>query len=110
MREARCARRRRSRRGGRGSGSLDRVDSRASAPLRLTASRATLVRAAIGGPRQVAGKLARIARTLGLWLRPREIDARLARLEARGYVHSRPTRLQLLFGSLDMLRFVIEPA
>jgi len=87
------------------------VDPDASAPpLRLTASRATLVRAAIGGPRQLAGKLARIARTLGLWLRPREIDARLARLEARGYLRCRPTRLQLLFGSLDMLRFVIEPA
>jgi hypothetical protein len=85
----------------------------ASAPdatLRLTASRATLIRTAIGGPRQIAGKLSRLARTLGLWVRPGEIDARLARLEARGYVTRRPTRLQLLFGSLDMLRFVIEPA
>jgi hypothetical protein len=80
------------------------------APLRLTASRATLIRTAIGGPRQIAGKLSRLARTLGLWLRPGEIDARLACLEARGYLTRRPTRLQLLFGSLDMLRFVIEPA
>jgi hypothetical protein len=80
------------------------------ATLRLTASRARLVRTAIGGPRQIAGKLRRLGRTLWLWLHPREIDARLARLEARGYVAQRPTRLQLLFGSLDMLRFVIEPA
>jgi hypothetical protein len=78
--------------------------------LRQTASRATLIRAALGGPRQQADKLRRLARTLRLWLSPSEIDARLARLEARGYVARRPGRLQLLFGSLDMLRFVIEPA
>jgi hypothetical protein len=77
---------------------------------RLTAPPLALVRAALGGPRQVAGKLRRLGRTLRLWLHPREIDARLARLEARGYVTRRPTRLQLVFGSLDMLRFVIEPA
>ena len=84
--------------------------SAAGATLRQTASRATLVRTAIGGPREIAGKLARLGRTLRLWLQPGAIDARLARLEARGYVARRPTRLQLLFGSLDMLRFVIEPA
>jgi hypothetical protein len=78
--------------------------------LRQTASSARLVATAIGGPRQIAGKLARFARTLRLWLRPGEIDARLAQLEARGFVRVRPTRLQLAFGSLDMLRFVIEPA
>ena len=80
------------------------------APLRLTASRLTLVRTAIGGPRQIAGKLRRLLRTIGLWLSPGEVDRRLAQLEARGYVERRPTRLQLFFGSLDMLRFVIEPA
>jgi hypothetical protein len=81
-----------------------------AATLRLRASRATLLRTALGGPREIAGKLSRIGRTLRLWLHPGEIDARLARLEARGYVAERPTRLQLVFGSLDMLRFVIEPA
>lgn len=78
--------------------------------LRRTASRWTLMRTALGGPREVAAKLRRIGRTLWLWSHPREIDARLARLAARGYVPARPSRLQLLFGSLDMLRFVIEPA
>lgn len=78
--------------------------------LRLTASRAQLLRTALGGPREIAGKLVRLARTLRLWLHPGEIDARLAQLERRGYVAERPTRLQILFGSLDMLRFVIEPA
>jgi hypothetical protein len=78
--------------------------------LRLSAPRRTLIRTAIGGPRQIGGKLARLARTLRLWSRPRQIDARLARLEGRGMIDRRPTRLQILFGSLDMLRFVIEPA
>ena len=78
--------------------------------LRRTASPWTLMRTAIGGPREIVGKLERLARTLRLWLSPAEIDARLAELERRGYIDRRPTRLQILFGSLDMLRFVIEPA
>jgi hypothetical protein len=82
----------------------------AEATLRQTASSWTLVRAAIGGPRQVAGKLERLGRTLGLWITPSAIDARLTELERKGYIRRRPTRLQILFGSLDMLRFVIEPA
>lgn len=69
-----------------------------------------LLAAAIGGPRQVAGKVARLWRTVGLWLRPAELERRLAALERQGYVRSRPTRLQLLFGGIDMLRFMIEPA
>jgi hypothetical protein len=68
------------------------------------------VRTALGGPREIADKLRRIGRTAWLWAHPREIDARLRRLEERGYIASRPTRLQIAFGSLDMLRFVIEPA
>lgn len=79
-------------------------------PLRLSASRARLLRTALGGPREIQGKLRRIGRTLRIWLHPGEIDARLRALEQRGYVARRPTRLQLVFGSLDMLRFVIEPA
>ena len=78
--------------------------------LRQTASPFALVRAAIGGPRAIAGKLARIRETVGLLLDREEVDRRLRALERRGYVRGRPTRLQLLFGGLDMLRFVIEPA
>jgi len=77
---------------------------------RLTASPAALVAQAIGGPRQVAGKLARLARTLRLYVDGAEIERRLATLHARGFIAARPTRLQLFFGGLDMLRFVIEPA
>ncbi len=78
--------------------------------LRLTGSPGRLILAAIGGPRQIAGKLRRFLRTLRLWVDRRELDRRLAALEARGFISTRPGRAQLLFGSLDMLRFVIEPA
>jgi len=77
---------------------------------RHTASPLALMRDAVGGPEAIAGKLSRLARTLRLWLRPTEIERRLDALERRGYLRTRPTRLQLLFGGLDMLRFVIEPA
>jgi len=88
-----------------------RATPAAREPARRRAAPAwRLVADAIGGPRAIAGKLHRLARTLGLWLSPREIDRRLAALEARGLVRVRPGRWQILFGGLDMLRFVIEPA
>ncbi len=77
---------------------------------RLTASPASLIAQAIGGPRQIGGKLRRLGRTLRLYVDGREIDRRLRTLEVKGYLNGRPTRLQILFGGLDMLRFVIEPA
>jgi len=82
----------------------------AVAATRKTASPARLVADAIGGPRAVAGKLARIGRTAKLWLDPGEVRRRLGELERRGYVAEQPNRWQILFGGLDMLRFVIEPA
>jgi hypothetical protein len=69
-----------------------------------------LLRAALGGPREIRGKLARAGRTLRLWTDGRELERRLAALEGRGIIEARPTRLQLLFGGLDMLRFLITPA
>ncbi|HEX2679192.1 MAG TPA: hypothetical protein VHM19_21225 [Polyangiales bacterium] len=78
--------------------------------LRQTADSWTLIRAAIGGPRQIGDKLMRLARTLRLYVDGREVERRLATLERKGYVKQRPTRAQILFGGLDMLRFVIEPA
>lgn len=86
----------------------------ASAPsggtLRQTASSWTLLRTALGGPREVAGKLQRLGRTLRLWLTPSAVHRRLDALQERGYLQARPTRLQLLFGSHDMFRFVVTPA
>ncbi len=68
------------------------------------------MRRAIGGPRAIAGKTARLLRTLWLYVRPGEIERRLRALERVGFVPARPSRLQIFFGGLDMLRFVIEPA
>jgi hypothetical protein len=78
--------------------------------LRTQAGPLTLLRAAVGGPRQLAGKGRRLARTLRYYLDPDEIPRRLDSLQAEGLARCRPTRLQLLFGGADMLRFMIEPA
>ena len=77
---------------------------------RLTAHPLRLIVQAIGGPRQVAGKLRRLARTVRLYVDRSEIERRLCTLEGKGYITARPTPLQILFGGFDMLRFVIEPA
>ena len=79
-------------------------------PLRISASPWNLIRTAIGGPQQIAGKFRRFGRTIRLYVRPHEVDQRLRNLEAKGYIRQRPTRAQIFFGGLDMLRFVIEPA
>ncbi|MCZ6464764.1 MAG: hypothetical protein O7A09_10555 [Proteobacteria bacterium] len=82
------------------------------AALRKTESPWTLICTAIGGPREIAGKLRRLARTAGIWLRRGEVERRLDTLREAGLIDARlrPTRLQLFFGGFDMLRFVIEPA
>jgi hypothetical protein len=86
------------------------MDAAIGSTPRKTASPARLVASAIGGPAAIAGKVARLARTARLWVRPGEVGNRLAELERQGIVDVQPTRWQLLFGGLDMLRFVIEPA
>ena len=69
-----------------------------------------LAKDALGGPGEIAAKAARVGRTLRIWLDRAEVDGRLSRLEALGFIDRRPSRAQLFFGALDMLRFVIEPA
>ena len=78
--------------------------------MRQTAPAWQLLLRAIGGPRQAWGKLTRLGRTLRLYLNPSEIERRLQELEKKGFIDERPHRWQILFGGLDMLRFVIEPA
>ncbi len=82
----------------------------ADEPMRLTASPWRLLASAIGGPNEIAGKLRRIWRTLAIYIDGREIDRRIETLRAAGVIDEHPSRLQLVFGGLDMLRFVIEPA
>ena len=65
---------------------------------------------AAGTPREMAGKAARLGSALMTYARGNALDARLERLKRLGYVDAVPTRLQLVVGSADMLRFWIVPA
>jgi hypothetical protein len=82
----------------------------APAAARKTAPAWRLVADAVGGPAAIGGKLRRLARTLRLWIDPGEVRGRLAELERKGFIDHQPSRWQIAFGGLDMLRFVIEPA
>lgn len=77
---------------------------------RLRAGPLTLLARAAGSPREMAQKLGRLGGALRSLASKRALDARLWRLRALGYVDVAPTRLQLVVGSIDMLRFWITPA
>ncbi|HJL14671.1 MAG TPA: hypothetical protein RMH99_03385 [Sandaracinaceae bacterium LLY-WYZ-13_1] len=77
---------------------------------RKTESPWRLLRQAAGGPRAMAGKLVRLARALAAYADGAALDARLERLRALGHLERVPSRLQLVVGSVDMLRFWINPA
>src|SRR5215468_2235239 len=62
---------------------------------RLTAHPLRLIVQAIGGRRQLAGKLRRLARTLRLQIGPPENERRPRTLGSKRYVSPRPTRLQI---------------
>ncbi|MDC3989482.1 hypothetical protein [Polyangium jinanense] len=76
---------------------------RTDSPIRL------LARAA-GSPAAMAGKIARFGGNLAAYGKGRELDARLSRLQKAGVIEAAPTRIQLVLGALDMLRFWISPA
>lgn len=85
--------------------------SDATAPTaRLTESPWTLLGKAAGSPRELLDKTVRLARALASYADSEALDARLARLSELGYLERMPTRLQLVVGSIDMLRFWISPA
>lgn len=77
---------------------------------RLTEPPIALLRKAAGSPRDLRDKLGRLGRALSSYVDRPVLDARLARLVALGHVAEVPTRLQLVVGSIDMLRFWITPA
>jgi hypothetical protein len=81
-----------------------------AAPARLRESPLALVRQALGGPRTAARKALRLGVALRAWLDGRALDARLERLRALGYLERVPSRLQLIAGAADMMRFWIVPA
>lgn len=69
-----------------------------------------LLRNAIGPLPGVPGKITRLLSILSEYGHGRDLDERLQRLVARGLIEAIPTRLQLVVGSLDMVRFWISPA
>ena len=77
---------------------------------RLRASPALLLRQALGDPTEIGGKAARFAHVVGAYVTGAELDARLARLHEVGLIEQIPTRVQLVVGAIDMLRFWISPA
>ncbi len=76
---------------------------------RQSASRISLLLAALGGPRQWSGKVTRFVRTLALYFNRAEIRRRLERLQSMGFMETIPNGWQLAFGGLDMVRYFIEP-
>jgi hypothetical protein len=82
----------------------------AAAPARLKEPPLALLRRAAGDRRAMASKLVRLARALRSLADAPALSARLERLRALGHVDVAPTRLQLVVGSIDMLRFWITPA
>jgi hypothetical protein len=77
---------------------------------RLTSSPLALLRQATGTPRDVLRKARGLARALAAYADREALDGRLTRLQELGHVERAPSRLQLVVGSIDMLRFWISPA
>lgn len=69
-----------------------------------------LLLTALGPPTAWPGKCARFAQIVAAYGAGAEIDRRLACLHARGIIAAIPTRVQLVLGAIDMLRFWISPA
>lgn len=77
---------------------------------RLEKSPWQLLRQTVGGPREAAAKLRRLGKALAAYGDGAGLHERLERLAALGYLTRTPTRLQLIVGAVDMLRFWIVPA
>jgi hypothetical protein len=80
------------------------------ATARHTKSPLVLLRDAIGGPGAAARKLARLGAVLAAYGRGGDIQKKVEKLHAIGIVEEIPTRLQIVVGGIDMLRFFINPA
>ncbi len=77
---------------------------------RLTAPPLRLLADAIGPPRGVPIKLARLRRAVAAYTRGAVVRDRIARLHALGVIDVVPSTLQLAVGAIDMVRFFISPA
>lgn len=82
----------------------------AMATLRSEAPFYRLLSDAIGPLPGVVPKVARLVAILSEYGRGKGLDERLAQLQARGLIDQAPSRIQLVVGSIDMVRFWISPA
>lgn len=82
------------------------------ATTRMTESPWRLLAQATGSPRDVMAKARRLAKAFSGYADAANLDRRLGLLAERGYLDPArvPTRLQLVVGAIDMLRFWISPA
>lgn len=80
------------------------------APARLRAPKLALLRDTLGDPREAPEKLRRLGKAIRAHFDRRAVDARLARLRELGVIDAIPTRLQMVVGAIDVLRFWIVPA
>src|SRR5690606_10875394 len=69
-----------------------------------------LLRQAAGSPREVAAKVRRLGAALRAYVDVASLDDRLERLHRIGMIEVVPSRVQLVVGAIDMLRFWINPA
>ena len=79
-------------------------------PKRLSSTSFALLADAAGSPRALANKMIRLVGAVSAYVDTRALDARLERLHDLGLIERVPTRVQLVFGAVDMLRFFIVPA
>lgn len=77
---------------------------------RHSASALRLLADAAGSPREMAQKAIRLGRILALYAKSENVDSKIQKLLDAGIIDEAPTRLQLVVGSYDMLRFWISPA
>jgi hypothetical protein len=77
---------------------------------RFTESKLSLLLRAIGPRDRALGKARRLVDAFAAYGDGDALDARLGRLRELGMIETVPTRLQLVVGSFDMLRFWIVPA
>lgn len=83
-----------------------------SQTARTTESSWRLLAQAAGSPIELSHKLGRLLYALSTYADAQGLERRIDLLAERGYIDAakRPTRLQLVVGSIDMLRFWISPA
>lgn len=86
------------------------ADGADASTARLQKSSLELLGQAVGTPGEAVTKAFRLVKGLARYLDGAELQRRLRLLESRGTIARIPSRVQLVVGSIDMVRFWIAPA